>query len=74
MCMSIVDRSVIFLIRLYQIFLSPFFPGGCRFYPTCSEYTKLAIGRYGILKGIYIGLRRLSRCHPFSPGGYDPLK
>lgn len=74
MFMSRVDRSAIFLIRFYQIFISPLLPGCCRFYPTCSEYMKIAVQRYGVLKGVYLGLRRLGRCHPFNLGGYDPVK
>lgn len=62
------------LIRVYQIFVSPFLPRSCRFYPTCSEYTLTAIRLHGPLRGILLGLRRLLRCHPFHPGGYDPVR
>jgi hypothetical protein len=58
-------------IRLYQLILSPFLGGQCRFYPSCSEYTREAIDRHGLLKGISLGCRRLLRCHPFHPGGVD---
>jgi hypothetical protein len=58
-------------IRLYQLLLSPFLGGQCRFYPTCSEYTKEAIDKHGVLRGIWFGCRRLLRCHPFHPGGVD---
>ena len=71
--MSILNQSAIILIKFYQIFLSPLFPDCCRFYPTCSEYMILAIRKYGAFKGIYLGLKRLCRCHPFSLGGYDPV-
>lgn len=62
------------LIRAYQIFASPFLPRSCRFYPTCSEYTLAAIRLHGPVRGILLGLRRLMRCHPFHPGGYDPVR
>jgi hypothetical protein len=58
-------------IRLYQLVLSPFLGRQCRFYPSCSEYTREAIDRYGLVKGISLGCRRLLRCHPFHPGGID---
>ena len=60
-------------IRLYQLILSPFLGGQCRFYPSCSEYTREAIEKYGLLKGISLGCRRLLRCHPFHPGGVDHI-
>ena len=58
-------------IRLYQLVLSPFLGRQCRFYPSCSAYTREAIDKYGLLKGISLGCRRLLRCHPFHPGGID---
>jgi len=66
-------RIGIGIIRLYQKAISPFFPPSCRFYPTCSEYTLQAIEKYGLIRGSVKGLTRLSKCHPFHPGGYDPL-
>ena len=66
-------RAFLLAIRVYQALLSPIFGTGCRFYPTCSAYTYEAIEKYGILKGIYLGGRRLLRCHPFHEGGVDPV-
>ncbi|MGC8826262.1 MAG: membrane protein insertion efficiency factor YidD [Anaerolineae bacterium] len=64
---------VLWLIKLYQMTISRLLPPSCRFYPTCSHYTYQAIDKYGVLKGGWLGLRRLLRCHPFNPGGYDPV-
>jgi putative membrane protein insertion efficiency factor len=61
------------LIRLYQLTLSQVMPPSCRFTPTCSQYTYEAVSKYGFLKGVGMGVRRLARCHPFNPGGYDPV-
>jgi putative membrane protein insertion efficiency factor len=65
---------VIYLLRFYKYAVSPLLPPSCRFTPTCSEYTVEAIEKYGALKGGWLGVKRLSRCHPFSPGGYDPVR
>lgn len=64
----------ILLIKLYKYFLSPLLPQSCRFTPTCSEYAIDAINKHGPLKGVYLSFRRILRCHPFHPGGYDPVK
>jgi putative membrane protein insertion efficiency factor len=64
------------LIKLIQIYqkISSLTPPVCRFMPTCSEYTKQAIIKYGVLKGLWLGTKRVCKCHPFHPGGYDPLE
>lgn len=64
----------ILLIRGYQRIISPMFPPTCRFYPTCSAFFIQALEKYGFFKGSYLGIRRILRCHPWNPGGHDPLK
>jgi len=66
-------RVLIVLIRAYQRFISPYTPPSCRFYPSCSSYAADAIARHGVWRGGYLALRRLLRCHPLHPGGYDPV-
>jgi putative membrane protein insertion efficiency factor len=61
------------LIKLYQYLLSPWVGSHCRFYPTCSEYAKTAIETHGVLRGSWLAARRLLRCHPWHPGGADPV-
>jgi putative membrane protein insertion efficiency factor len=61
------------LIRLYQLAVSPAIPPSCRFAPSCSQYALEAVQRYGAVKGWFLGLRRLARCHPWNPGGFDPV-
>jgi putative membrane protein insertion efficiency factor len=61
------------LIRVYQYTLSPFLGPSCRFHPSCSEYAYQAIMRHGALRGLFLALKRLLRCHPFHPGGIDPV-
>ena len=70
-------KFIIFLIENYQKHISCFLDNKgikCKFYPTCSEYTKQAIIKYGLLKGLWLGIKRFLRCNPFSKGGYDPVK
>jgi putative membrane protein insertion efficiency factor len=61
------------LITAYQKLLSPILPRSCRFYPSCSEYAKQAIQKYGIVRGGWLALKRIARCHPGNPGGLDPV-
>ncbi|HEY5883490.1 MAG TPA: membrane protein insertion efficiency factor YidD [Pyrinomonadaceae bacterium] len=65
---------LIALLRFYKLAISPFLPSACRFSPTCSVYAAEAINKYGALRGSGLAVRRLLRCHPFSAGGYDPVK
>jgi len=66
-------RLTLLLITCYQRVISPLLPPACRYYPTCSEYTRQAVERYGAVRGVGMGLKRLLRCNPFFAGGYDPL-
>jgi uncharacterized protein len=61
-------------LRLYQLAISPLLPAACRFYPSCSEYMRQAIALHGAVKGTWMGLCRLAKCHPFHAGGYDPVR
>ena len=64
---------VLDLLGVYKAVVSPFLPPACRFEPTCSEYSAQAIMKYGALKGIWLGIKRLGRCHPLNKGGFDPV-
>jgi putative membrane protein insertion efficiency factor len=66
-------KLVIALIRFYQIFISPLKPPTCRFYPTCSQYGLEAVKRFGAIKGGWLTIKRILKCHPFHPGGFDPV-
>lgn len=66
-------RLVALAIRGYQKFMSPAFPPSCRFTPTCSAYALLSVERYGVVRGGWLALRRIARCHPWNPGGYDQV-
>jgi putative membrane protein insertion efficiency factor len=72
--MIYIRKTALLLIRFYQKAVSPHFPPGCRYYPTCSAYAYEAIEKYGIFRGGFLALKRILRCHPFHPGGYDPVK
>jgi uncharacterized protein len=67
------SRALIALVRFYQRFVSPAFGPSCRYQPTCSAYALTAIERYGALRGSWMSLKRIGRCHPWHPGGYDPV-
>jgi putative membrane protein insertion efficiency factor len=67
------QRALLIFIRFYQTAISPFTPPSCRYTPTCSAYAAEAIGRHGSIKGSWLALRRLLRCHPFGGRGYDPV-
>jgi hypothetical protein len=64
---------IVILLRAYKGVVSPILPPACRFHPTCSEYMLEAVQRYGAARGVWLGLKRLSRCHPFHAGGLDPV-
>lgn len=69
----VIRKTVLVLIKTYQYIVSPLIGPACRFYPSCSEYAYQAISRYGVLKGTMLSVKRLLKCHPFHPGGIDPV-
>jgi putative membrane protein insertion efficiency factor len=71
--LSLPKRAVVLCIRGYQRFVSPAFPPVCRFTPTCSSYAVTSVERYGVARGGWLAIRRIARCHPWNPGGYDPV-
>ena len=68
------SKVCIYLIRFYQKYIAPLKGPTCRFYPTCSQYAIEAFKKYGVIKGMFLTIKRILKCHPFHPGGYDPLK
>lgn len=66
-------KGFLMCIRFYQLCISPYLGKNCRYTPTCSAYTYEAIEKYGVLKGTWLGIKRICRCHPFHEGGYDPV-
>ena len=68
------QRAIVTMLRGYKQFVSPLLPSACRFYPTCSEYMMEAVEKYGVPRGVWMGMRRIGRCHPFHSGGYDPVR
>ena len=65
--------ALVLLIRGYQVTISPLLPASCRYYPSCSAYAVEAIEKHGALRGTWLAMKRIGRCHPFRPGGYDPV-
>jgi putative membrane protein insertion efficiency factor len=68
------QRILIAVLKGYKFLLSPMLPSACRFYPSCSEYMMEAVAKHGAARGVWMGLKRLGRCHPFHEGGYDPVR
>ncbi len=68
-----IRRALVLLVRLYQRLISPALPPSCRFYPSCSAYAVEALERHGALRGTFLAVKRIGRCHPFHPGGVDPV-
>ncbi len=70
---ELLKKIFILPIRFYQYGISPYLPSSCRYTPTCSHYTVEAIQKFGVLKGIWLGMKRIARCHPWGGSGYDPV-
>jgi putative membrane protein insertion efficiency factor len=70
---SLAQKSLLTVIRGYRRFISPLLPSSCIYTPTCSRYAEIAVGRFGVLKGSWLAMRRILRCHPFRTGGFDPV-
>ncbi|MEZ5352394.1 MAG: membrane protein insertion efficiency factor YidD [Bryobacteraceae bacterium] len=68
------QRLLIQVLFFYKRWVSPLLPSACRFHPTCSEYMRQAVERHGMIAGVWMGLKRLGRCHPFREGGFDPVR
>jgi len=70
----VIQELFLAILRFYKRWISPLLPSACRFHPTCSEYAMEAIQRYGVLRGMWLGVLRLLKCHPFHKGGFDPVR
>lgn len=70
---AIPKRIALGMVGFYRKYISPMFPPSCRYVPTCSEYAMIALQRYGFIKGSWMAIKRICRCHPWHPGGYDPV-
>ena len=66
-------KLIVAILRLYKSVVSPLLPSACRYYPSCSDYMREAVEKYGPARGLWMGIKRLARCHPFAKGGYDPV-
>ncbi|MDH3214758.1 MAG: membrane protein insertion efficiency factor YidD [Candidatus Krumholzibacteria bacterium] len=71
--MALSSKPLVLAIGAYKKFVSPFLPASCRFYPSCSDYAARSIDKHGVVRGSLRAIRRLSRCHPWHPGGHDPV-
>ena len=67
-------KLIVAILRLYKLALSPLLPSACRYYPSCSEYMRQAVEKYGVVRGGWMGIKRVARCHPFHQGGLDPVR
>lgn len=67
-------KLIVAFLRLYKWALSPLLPSACRYYPTCSDYMRQAVEKYGVVRGVWMGIKRIARCHPFHQGGLDPVR
>ena len=67
-------KLIVAFLRLYKWALSPLLPSACRYHPTCSDYMRQAVEKYGPVRGVWMGIKRLARCHPFHQGGLDPVR
>jgi len=67
-------KLIVAILRFYKLMVSPFLPSACRYYPSCSEYMRQAVEKHGVARGLWMGMKRLARCHPFHAGGLDPVR